>query len=48
MRKLYKCINYVVLEGILEGKLVINSCLVFLVLDSFRFILIFLISFIVM
>lgn len=44
MRKLYKCTNHVVLEGTSEGKLVINSCPAPPVLDSFRSILISLIS----
>lgn len=44
MRKLYKYTNHAALEGTSQGKLVINSCPVSLVLDSFRSILISLIS----
>lgn len=44
MRKLYKRTSHVLLEDISEGKLVINSCPAPPVLDSFRSILISLIS----
>lgn len=44
MRKLYKCTNHAVLEGTSEEKLVINSCPAPPELDSFRSILISLIS----
>lgn len=44
MRKLYNSTNHIVLEGIWEEKSVINSCPAILVLDSFRSILISLIS----